>query len=438
MNQFVPSYNISHSNNLYYTHHPNNPLYLKEQQQNMEHHHIQIIDKDTHTLNSHIHYSNPITVSHPYHPHPHSHSPTPNIHYSSENYYSLSPPNLLNNNYNHYSSSQSNSPSLSSTPCTPPCIISNSKSNTKFNFKIDTSKCSSTPSLSQSSTSSSIVPNVNNLSYHGTPTIDSNDIPSSLCIPLLKLKSLSMAPPPTPLNLPMSSNNSPRSQYYVPEEMSPFITPNQSPRNTNNIISQGVNNSLNSTPSSQLSSPNTPQSLSLSNTPLSSPRGGNQPIDKVEEHWRKLEYYTSNLNNYVYESIKSKDFSNLSELNEKVEEIKNSIKEIEIINSIAKTLPPQTRARKKRSTKAEKLQRDAISVKRTYVTTPKSKGNHCAFCGTLETPEWRKGPGGMKSLCNACGLHYAKNLKRENKLKSQSTATTDGNDQSMKIENLLK
>ncbi|EPQ27908.1 uncharacterized protein PFL1_04652 [Pseudozyma flocculosa PF-1] len=32
----------------------------------------------------------------------------------------------------------------------------------------------------------------------------------------------------------------------------------------------------------------------------------------------------------------------------------------------------------------------------------------CASCGTLETPEWRRGPDGARTLCNACGLHYSK------------------------------
>lgn len=36
----------------------------------------------------------------------------------------------------------------------------------------------------------------------------------------------------------------------------------------------------------------------------------------------------------------------------------------------------------------------------------------CTDCGTLESPEWRKGPTGPKSLCNACGLRWAKKEKR--------------------------
>lgn len=38
----------------------------------------------------------------------------------------------------------------------------------------------------------------------------------------------------------------------------------------------------------------------------------------------------------------------------------------------------------------------------------------CTDCGTLESPEWRKGPSGPKTLCNACGLRWAKREKKKN------------------------
>jgi len=39
----------------------------------------------------------------------------------------------------------------------------------------------------------------------------------------------------------------------------------------------------------------------------------------------------------------------------------------------------------------------------------------CQMCGATETPEWRRGPAGDHTLCNACGLHYAKSLKKQRK-----------------------
>ncbi|KAN0045163.1 hypothetical protein ACTA71_005539 [Dictyostelium dimigraforme] len=143
-------------------------------------------------------------------------------------------------------------------------------------------------------------------------------------------------------------------------------------------------------------------------TPLSSPRGPISPRAtinssmsnlqsniRVEEQWKKIEYHVNDLSHFIYESI------------QKIEEVVNTSKEIEIFIVLSnRKLPPQTRARKKRSTKAEKLQKDLVGIKRSYVTTPKSKGTYCIFCGTMETPEWRKN--------YACGLHYAKNIKKEN------------------------
>lgn len=38
----------------------------------------------------------------------------------------------------------------------------------------------------------------------------------------------------------------------------------------------------------------------------------------------------------------------------------------------------------------------------------------CHSCNRAETPEWRRGPDGARTLCNACGLHYAKLTRKNN------------------------
>lgn len=50
----------------------------------------------------------------------------------------------------------------------------------------------------------------------------------------------------------------------------------------------------------------------------------------------------------------------------------------------------------------------------------------CADCGTLDSPEWRKGPKGPKTLCNACGLRWAKKEKKRSgdDVKNSSPAST--------------
>jgi hypothetical protein len=45
----------------------------------------------------------------------------------------------------------------------------------------------------------------------------------------------------------------------------------------------------------------------------------------------------------------------------------------------------------------------------------------CHSCNRMETPEWRRGPDGARTLCNACGLHYAKlERKRQSEMRANS------------------
>ncbi|KAF2623015.1 cutinase gene palindrome-binding protein [Macroventuria anomochaeta] len=52
----------------------------------------------------------------------------------------------------------------------------------------------------------------------------------------------------------------------------------------------------------------------------------------------------------------------------------------------------------------------------------------CTDCGTLDSPEWRKGPNGPKTLCNACGLRWAKKEKKKanSNTPGQHAASTPG------------
>lgn len=44
---------------------------------------------------------------------------------------------------------------------------------------------------------------------------------------------------------------------------------------------------------------------------------------------------------------------------------------------------------------------------------PAKPVHKCQRCGTTETPEWRRGPNGLRTLCNACGLFHAKLVKKK-------------------------
>jgi hypothetical protein len=45
----------------------------------------------------------------------------------------------------------------------------------------------------------------------------------------------------------------------------------------------------------------------------------------------------------------------------------------------------------------------------------------CHSCNRADTPEWRRGPDGARTLCNGCGLNYAK-LTRKSTFIWESTA----------------
>jgi len=60
------------------------------------------------------------------------------------------------------------------------------------------------------------------------------------------------------------------------------------------------------------------------------------------------------------------------------------------------------------SSLADILTRPSKYRKRSRAAAPES----CLSCGAEDTPEWRRGPGGVRTLCNACGLHYSKMLRK--------------------------
>ena len=51
--------------------------------------------------------------------------------------------------------------------------------------------------------------------------------------------------------------------------------------------------------------------------------------------------------------------------------------------------------------------------KRKRKAMSKNQNLSCFICHETVTPEWRKGPDGNHTLCNACGLNYAKKIKFE-------------------------
>jgi hypothetical protein len=57
------------------------------------------------------------------------------------------------------------------------------------------------------------------------------------------------------------------------------------------------------------------------------------------------------------------------------------------------------------------LKTRAAAAQKKRVKKNKKKDYLCMMCSTSESPEWRNGPKGPKTLCNSCGLRWAKNKR---------------------------
>lgn len=54
-----------------------------------------------------------------------------------------------------------------------------------------------------------------------------------------------------------------------------------------------------------------------------------------------------------------------------------------------------------------------------------SKVRRCVVCGVTSTTLWRVGPEGKNTLCNACGIHWARTKKQDEPEKSPSSLAFD-------------
>mmetsp|Transcript_13973 Transcript_13973/g.30215 ORF Transcript_13973/g.30215 Transcript_13973/m.30215 type:complete len:624 (-) Transcript_13973:1251-3122(-) len=52
----------------------------------------------------------------------------------------------------------------------------------------------------------------------------------------------------------------------------------------------------------------------------------------------------------------------------------------------------------------------------------KTGAKQCVECGATSTPQWREGPAGPKTLCNACGVRYVRAQQRANKRGGSASA----------------
>ncbi|KAI3644047.1 hypothetical protein MP228_010211 [Amoeboaphelidium protococcarum] len=78
---------------------------------------------------------------------------------------------------------------------------------------------------------------------------------------------------------------------------------------------------------------------------------------------------------------------------------------------------PQQQLQHLKSKSPSVSQDTTSSTNNTTTSKPAGPVKHCEFCGiaSTETPLMRKGPGGKSTLCNKCGLKYAKKQKNAQK-----------------------
>jgi len=151
-----------------------------------------------------------------------------------------------------------------------------------------------------------------------------------------------------------------------------------------------------------------------------------------KEKWNKLKDMFSNLQNGL-ELMQLRHGSNadFALLHKKATEIANymgthdkTLTTTKITKPPTMSPPPLQRPhfslqkRKTDESNSESNSEDDTFKKRSKSRRQRAKAApseelYCRSCGETKTCEWRRGPDGYKSLCNACGIHYAKIVKKE-------------------------
>lgn len=101
------------------------------------------------------------------------------------------------------------------------------------------------------------------------------------------------------------------------------------------------------------------------------------------------------------------DPSHIQQLNKK-KNILRAKGSLSPVQPMAEMTAFQREVMMKKANKAKKVKASIASNE----SSKEKRTNECAHCGSNETPEWRRGPDGERSLCNACGLFFAKLSKK--------------------------
>ncbi|KAI9295393.1 hypothetical protein K502DRAFT_324360 [Neoconidiobolus thromboides FSU 785] len=123
--------------------------------------------------------------------------------------------------------------------------------------------------------------------------------------------------------------------------------------------------------------------------------------DRLTKRLLELQRESQEQNNTNDNSLKTNSGNN--NISEVINYATGSSESVPPNNGNNKQLPPTMNAPSIDATKKIKKTKRQRAEEETHV---------CTDCGTVDSPEWRKGPQGPKTLCNACGLRYAKKNKK--------------------------
>ncbi|OBZ84254.1 Biofilm regulator 1 [Choanephora cucurbitarum] len=76
------------------------------------------------------------------------------------------------------------------------------------------------------------------------------------------------------------------------------------------------------------------------------------------------------------------------------------------------TISKQTTLEKPITTTKKRRSEDHKRTKPSKINK-QQRNQHCHSCNSTETPEWRRGPLGPRTLCNACGIIWRKLVKKQ-------------------------
>jgi hypothetical protein len=109
-----------------------------------------------------------------------------------------------------------------------------------------------------------------------------------------------------------------------------------------------------------------------------------------------------------------------------VEMIKKSLENVRELQHNVETEKAREMGKHQRTFEDDDVSMYGDGMKQTYNMgeVKKRRGRaappgRCHSCNRIDTPEWRRGPDGARTLCNACGLHYAK-LERKRQMEQRA------------------